>query len=214
MKESDLFAPIKAFFEARGYEVYAEVKNCDIIAKNENELIIIETKLNFNAKLLYQALDRQKIASKIYIAIPHPKMRKNNLKHITYIAERLEIGLLTVDFTAPKQKVYEILEPLMTNRRNNKKTRAILDEMEGREYDTNIGGVNNQKINTAYKQKVLKIAKILNELGSASAKTLMKEHNCPVNTHQILYRDYYNWFERVERGAYGLSAEGRKEIGG
>ena len=45
MKETDLYNPIKVFFEAKGYEVKAEVTDCDVVAlKKDEEPIIIELK--------------------------------------------------------------------------------------------------------------------------------------------------------------------------
>ena len=48
MKETDLYNPIKVFFEAKGYEVKAEVTDCDVVAlKKDEEPIIIELKKKF-----------------------------------------------------------------------------------------------------------------------------------------------------------------------
>ncbi len=33
LKETDLFEPVKHYLENQGYDVYGEVKNCDITAK-------------------------------------------------------------------------------------------------------------------------------------------------------------------------------------
>jgi len=70
MKESDLFKPIKKYLETSGYKVRAEVKNCDITATKDDELIIIELKLSVNIQLLIQATDRQRITDSVYVAIP------------------------------------------------------------------------------------------------------------------------------------------------
>ena len=37
MKETDLYNPIKVFFEAKGYEVKAEVTDCDVVALKKDE---------------------------------------------------------------------------------------------------------------------------------------------------------------------------------
>jgi len=45
MHETDLFPPIKKHLEASGYTVRAEVRDCDITAFKDDELIIIELKI-------------------------------------------------------------------------------------------------------------------------------------------------------------------------
>ena len=52
LKESDLYLPIKHFLNNLGYEVKGEIKECDIVAKKGDDLIIIELKLTLNITLL------------------------------------------------------------------------------------------------------------------------------------------------------------------
>ena len=47
-KETDLYQPVKSFLEKAGYSVKAEVKSCDLVAMNNNEIINVELKLSFN----------------------------------------------------------------------------------------------------------------------------------------------------------------------
>jgi len=72
LKETDLYAPIKAFLQEQGYTVRSEVKHCDIVAKKDSELIVIEMKLQFSVDLLIQATKRQQLTNGVYIAIPRP----------------------------------------------------------------------------------------------------------------------------------------------
>ena len=204
MKEYQLFAPIKTYFEDKGYSIYAEVKNCDVIAQKEKEIIIIEMKLRFNIKIIYQALDRQKISDKVYVALPRPKKNKEYIKKIL---KSLELGLIIIE----NNKIIEIFEPLKEAPRNNKRKRELIKEIEEREIDDNIGGINNKKINTAYRQKAAKIAKILLKIGPSSAKEIIKNYNCPKESREIMYRNYYGWFERAGNGIYMLSDLGKKE---
>ena len=43
-KESDLYSPVCNYFTELGYDVQAEVKSCDLIAKKDSEIIIAELK--------------------------------------------------------------------------------------------------------------------------------------------------------------------------
>ena len=79
MNESDLYQPINEYLIKNCYSVNSEVLHCDIIARKNEEVIAIELKKNFNATLLIQAVERQKFADSVYIAILKPK-RKGNLK--------------------------------------------------------------------------------------------------------------------------------------
>ena len=51
-KETDLYEPIRAFLEEEGYQVQAEVKNCDIAAVKDGQLVIVELKKAFSLKLV------------------------------------------------------------------------------------------------------------------------------------------------------------------
>ena len=49
--ESDLYAPVKAFLEAQGYEVKGEVTGCDVVATRGGEPpVIVELKLAFSSR--------------------------------------------------------------------------------------------------------------------------------------------------------------------
>ena len=211
IKESDMYPPIKSHFQTQGYEVMGEIRHCDIAMRKDNELIIIEMKLSFGMDLLYQAIDRQKITNKVYMAVPMPKRKGKSLKTAAYIAERLELGLIAVDFSYKKPVVYEIISPRLEARRNNKRKAAVLEEMDGRILD-NIGGSTKTKITTAYKHKAIRIAYALNKIGEYKPSKLVKEYDCPIDTYNILYRDYYGWFNRVGKGLYALSDKGKKAL--
>ena len=43
--ETDLYEPVCRFLEEEGYRVQAEVKDCDIAAEKDGELVIVELKI-------------------------------------------------------------------------------------------------------------------------------------------------------------------------
>ena len=52
MKEADLYPPLKAFLEAQGYEVKAEIGACDIMALRAGDPpLVVEMKLSYNLSL-------------------------------------------------------------------------------------------------------------------------------------------------------------------
>ena len=54
MKENQLFPPLKTYLEGQGYRVHSEVKNCDLVARKGDEMLIVETKLRLSLQLLLQ----------------------------------------------------------------------------------------------------------------------------------------------------------------
>ena len=76
MAETDLYAPVKAWLEARGFEVKAEVGAADVVAvKAGEEPVIIELKTSFSLVLLQQAVARQAVTDAVYVAVPRWKGR-------------------------------------------------------------------------------------------------------------------------------------------
>ena len=71
MRETELYAPVKAFLESQGYEVKAEVHDCDLVAiRGEEEPVIVELKTTLSLALLMQGVDRQAISDWVYLAVP------------------------------------------------------------------------------------------------------------------------------------------------
>ena len=210
--EADMYKPIKDFFISSGYMVRGEVKGCDIVAVKDDEIIMIELKKFFNLKLIYQAMDRQKITDNVFMAIPRIAKFKD-YKNIVKLVKRLNLGLIVVSMDSPIKLVEVIVYPSRSTVKKQKKaTEKILKEATGRTFDINIGGTSGKKINTVFREKSIKIACALEKEGVASAKDLVKLYNFEKDTSAILYKNHYNWFTRVSRGKYCLNDKGRYEL--
>ena len=95
MKETDLYPPIKRFLESRGYEVKAEVKDCDVVAVRGKEApVIVEIKIGFTLQLVLQGIDRLAISETVYLAIAEPRRRVR--AGLVKLCRRLGLGLITV----------------------------------------------------------------------------------------------------------------------
>ena len=70
--ESDLYGPVRSYLEGLGYDVKGEVKDCDVAAVRDGELIVVELKRGFTLELVFQAMDRQRVADGVYVAVPLP----------------------------------------------------------------------------------------------------------------------------------------------
>lgn len=214
--EKDLYEPIRRHFIKQGYRVNGEVHDCDLTAVKETELIIVELKLNLNVDLLLQGTRRQRMTDLVYVAIPKPKrISRRRWNDIIMLMKRLELGLITVSFSGNRRIVNFVVHPEPYVRgpaKNSRKKAALLAEIEGRSADYNVGGTNKSKIMTAYKENCIQIACCLDKLGPMSPKALTALGTGD-KTQSILNKNYYKWFDRVQRGVYKLNEFGRREIG-
>lgn len=218
LQESDLYKPIQNHFVKEGYQVYGEVKDCDMAIVKGEELIIIELKLNLSVDLLIQATKRQRLSELVYIAIPKPKHNRRSKRwtDICHLVRRLELGLILVSFSGNSKKTEVIFQPSPFNRKrtigkNKRKRQIVLEEINGRSTDFNIGGTNRTQIMTAYRENCIQIACYLEQSGQVSPKALI-EMGTGKKTPSILTKNYYGWFDRVKRGVYVLSEKGKREL--
>lgn len=187
--------------------VKGEVKGCDVVLARDGQMSVVELKKSFNMTLLYQALDRKKLAGTVYIAIPRRVFMKNR-GHITYILEKLDVGLIIVAMDSPLHSVDVVFVPKEGRSRNNARSRALTAEMAGRTFDGNVGGSARKKLLTAHRERNIHIACVLEKIGHAKPAQLVKEFGCHKNTGQTLLRNIYGWFEKTAVGTYGLSGAG------
>lgn len=214
IKETDLYLPIKKYLLDQGYEVNGEVLNCDITATKDDELIIIELKKSLNLQLILQAVNRQKYADSVYVAIAEPpkKRHSKSWQSSQHLLKRLEIGLITVTFLKSSTRINVIFHPEEYKpRRSHKKRYSILKEINNRTYDKNIGGSTKTKILTAYRENCIFIACCLQKYGPLSPSKLRKL-GTGEKTLSILNKNFYNWFDRIEKGIYKINKLGKKEI--
>ena len=100
--EADLYPAVKAFLEAQGYDVKAEVRGCDVVATRGEELpVIVELKLAFSLTLLLQGVDRLGLTDRVYLAVGRPRGRRGRRgsvlrRDVRDLCRRLGLGLMTV----------------------------------------------------------------------------------------------------------------------
>lgn len=207
MRETELYAPVKAFLEEQGYEVKAEIKDCDVVAvRDGGEPVIVELKLQLSLALLLQGVDRQGISDHVYVCVPSGKGERwaSQVKDVVRLCRRLGLGLLSVRNGA----VLAHIDPGPYAPRKFKRRRdLLLREFQNRIGDPNTGGQTKRKIITAYRQDALRIAMHLSEVGTVKPSVARDVLGVP-KAAAILQADHYGWFERVERGVYGLRPHG------
>lgn len=212
-REYQLYEPVKAFLEAQGYEVKAEVSGCDVVAvRGKEPPVVVELKMRFNLELLLQAADRLSISDTVYIAVadgPRSGLRRRG-KRALKLCRMLGFGVLLVRL--PKSGVGHVT-PVQDSgvyepRRNPRRSKRLLKEFVERVGDPNIGGVTRTPIITAYRQSALRLVA---HLASGEART--KDIRAGTGLDQastILQRNVYGWFDRTARGVYALSPKGRE----
>jgi len=210
--EKDMYKYIKSHLEGLEFSVKAEVLNADIVAVKDELVIIIEMKKTLNTTLMHQGCKRQRICDYVYLAIEKPsskQLRSRQFREKLHLVRRLHLGVMFVNMD--KEMVETFLDPKnYTLRKNKIKKRKLLKEFEQRYTSFNVGGVTKTKIITSYRERALVIAYHLKDspLSVKEIRSLSKDLKCAT----ILQKNYYNWFERIDRGVYQLSDLGVKGL--
>lgn len=223
MKETELYAPVKAFLEAQGYVVKGEVGHCDLVAMRADEApIVVELKLSLNLNVLLQAVDRTALSDRVYIAIPEPTGRNALLhksrKSIHRLLRMIGLGLITVGWRTPagqaepQPRIEVVIEPgPYQPRKNVKRQQRLQREFAARQGDFNQGGTTRQERMTAYRQDALLCADYLQAHGPSAPAVIAKATGI-TRARAILYDNVYGWFDRPARGVYDLTTAGRQAL--
>jgi hypothetical protein len=212
-REVELYEPVKAFLEAQGYEVKAEVSGCDVVAIRGSEPpVVVELKTRFNLELLLQAADRLSFSDTVYIAVadgPRSGLRGRG-KRALKLCRMLGFGVLLVRL--PKTgagHVIPVQDPgVYQPRRNPRRAKRLLKEFVERVGDPNTGGVTRMPIITAYRQSALRLVASL-EAGQSTTREIRSATGV-AEASTILQRNVYGWFDRTSRGVYALSPVGHE----
>ena len=215
MREYDLYPAVKAFLEAQGYTVKAEIQDCDVVAIRGDEApVIIEMKTSFSLSLVFQGIARQGLSDNVYLAVPPFPARAGRSSDALGLCRRLGLGLLTVRLE-PAPYVEVLLDPVSYRPRKRKPAIGrLLREFQHRVGDPNVAGSNRRKIMTAYRQNALRCAMHLERKGPTKASIVAKATGV-ASAGAMMRADHYGWFERIAdtpRGVYGLTPNGRTAL--
>ncbi len=84
-------------------------------------------------------------------------------------------------------------------------------EFARRQGDPNDGGQTRAGLITAYRQDALKLAVYLFEVGASKGADVARETEV-VRATAMMRDNHYGWFEKVEKGIYGITAEGAQAV--
>jgi hypothetical protein len=216
--ETELYEPVKRYWEAQGYEVRGEVNHCDLVALRGDEApVIVELKRTFNIPLLVQGIDRLSQTDRVYVAVEMPESGRAphgaKWSDLTRLCRRLGLGLMTVRFyKRRKPAVHVLCDPApYTPYKSRIKASRLIQEFRERSGDYNVGGSAQRKLVTAYREKAIECAYMLKTYGSLSPKRLRELTENP-KVAALLQRNVYRWFERCSRGVYRLTPLGEQEL--
>ena len=213
-RETDLYPPVKEFLEDQGYLVKAEVGAADVVAVRGGEPpVVVELKLGFSLALVHQCIARQAVTDDVYLAVARQpgKRFQKSLKDNLGLARRLGLGVITVRLSDGLVEVHCDPGPFQPRKSKIRQGR-LLREFARRQGDPNDGGQTRAGLVTAYRQDALKCALYLYEAGASKGADMARAAGVPQAT-RMMRDDHYGWFEKVEKGIYGLSPAGAEAIG-
>lgn len=209
--ETTLYPPVKSFLEAAGYAVKGEVGGCDLVGLLEGEpplVVICELKQAFNLELVLQAVDRQSQSDEVWIAARTSLTGKGRERDRRFrdLCRRLGLGMLGVSAADHIEIIVSPLAPMP--KKNTRKRNRLVEEHRRRKGDPTSGGSTRQPIMTAYRQQALACAAAL-QAGPLRPRDL--KTTTPIAA-KILLHNVYGWFDRIDRGVYGLSDAGAEAL--
>jgi len=210
VRETSLYAPVKRFLEGLDFTVKGEICGCDLVALRGDEpprVVIGELKLGFSLELVLQGINRSAACDEVWLAVRMSARRgREHDPRVRKLCRLLGLGLLGVTSAG---RVEVLVEPgPWRPRRDGKRRARLIGEHRRRLGDPAAGGSTRLPIMTAYRQQALACAASL----SAGPRRTAEIRGAIPDAPKILLRNVYGWFFRVERGVYGLTAEGTSAL--
>ncbi len=209
--ETSLYLPVKGFLEKAGYVVKGEVGGCDLVGLSDDDppvVVVCELKMSFNLELILQAVDRAAVSDEVWIAARVSAKGKGREADKRYrdLCRRLGIGMLGISDAGDVSVIVGSVSPMP--RTNPKRRSRLMREHQKRRGDPALGGSTRTPLMTAYRQQALGCAATL---ASGPLRTRDIRTGVP-EAAKILRSNVYGWFERLDRGIYGLTDAGREAL--
>lgn len=209
--ETSLYLPVKGFLEKAGFVVKGEVGGCDLVGLSDDDppvVVVCELKMSFNLELILQAVDRAAVSDEVWIAARISAKGKGREADKRYrdLCRRLGIGMLGISDAGDVSIIVGSVSPMP--RTNPKRRSRLMREHQKRRGDPALGGSTRAPVMTAYRQQALACAAAL-----MSGPLRIRDIKAGVpEAGKILQSNVYGWFERLDRGVYGLTDAGREAL--
>ena len=171
-------------------------------------VVIGEMKLSFNLELILQAVDRATACDEVWLAARISSKGNGRERDARFrnLCRRLGFGMLGVSQAGNVDVLVSPASPLP--RRDPRRRSRLVEEHRRRLGDPAVGGGSRAPIMTAYRQRALACATVL-EGGPLRPRDV---RIAAPDAAAILLRNVYGWFVRTERGIYALTPEGREAL--
>nr|WP_314091504.1 DUF2161 domain-containing phosphodiesterase [uncultured Shinella sp.] len=209
--ETSLYLPVKGFLETAGYVVKGEIGGCDLVGLSADDppvVVVCELKLSFNLELILQAVDRAAVSDEVWIAAKVSAKGRGREADKRYrdLCRRLGIGMLGISDAGDVSVIVGSVTPMP--RTNPKRRSRLMREHQRRRGDPALGGSTRTPLMTAYRQQALGCAVAL-----VGGPLRVRDIRASVpEAGKILQSNVYGWFERLDRGIYGLTDAGRAAL--
>ncbi|WP_421578900.1 DUF2161 domain-containing phosphodiesterase [Shinella sp. M31] len=209
--ETSLYLPVKGFLETAGYVVKGEIGGCDLVGLSADDppvVVVCELKLSFNLELILQAVDRAAVSDEVWIAAKVSAKGRGREADKRYrdLCRRLGIGMLGISDAGDVSVIVGSVTPMP--RTNPKRRSRLMREHQKRRGDPALGGSTRTPLMTAYRQQALGCAVAL-----VDGPLRVRDIRAGVpEAGKILQSNVYGWFERLDRGIYGLTDAGRAAL--
>lgn len=209
--ETSLYLPVKGFLETAGYVVKGEIGGCDLVGLSADDppvVVICELKLTFNLELILQAVDRAAVSDEVWIAAKVSAKGRGREADKRYrdLCRRLGIGMLGISDAGDVSVIVGSVTPMP--RTNPKRRSRLMREHQKRRGDPALGGSTRTPLMTAYRQQALGCA-----IALVDGPLRVRDIRAGVpEAGKILQSNVYGWFERLDRGIYGLTDAGREAL--
>lgn len=208
--EASLYPPVKRFLETLGFSVKGEIGGCDLVGVRGADSVVVigELKLRFNLELVLQGVDRAAACDEVWLAVraASGRNRREADSRVRKLCRLLGFGLLAVTAAG----TVEVLVPAgpWRPRRDPRRRSRLVEEHRRRQGDPACGGTHPAPIMTAYRQQALACAAALSDAPGRPRDLKAHIPDAP----KILLHNVYGWFERMQRGVYALSDQGRAAL--
>jgi hypothetical protein len=155
-----------------------------------------------------QGVDRAAACDEVWLAARLSSRGKGRESDARFrnLCRRLGFGLLGVAETGEVQILVSPCAP--TPRRDPRRRSRLVDEHRRRQGDPVAGGGSRAPVMTAYRQQALACAAAI-----ACAPRRPRDLKPAIpDAAKILLHNVYGWFDRIERGVYGLTDAGRTAL--
>lgn len=140
-----MYPTVRAYYVEQGYDVYAEVGTCDVVAERNGEQTSVELKLHMTKDLCRQILElkRYRVGNYFSVVVPKPKTQKEPKHYQSLVREGIGIYYYT------EAGLEERNAPTYYKAKYYRKLKEVHKEL--------IGGVKSGEGDTPYKRMIAEV---------------------------------------------------------